>query len=274
MERFYLCISGLFYLAASTLPRGAFMDLLQPMIELMAGLLQCYNVTASHSNKVYHWFLILISKWLVTDLPGESTQSKWWFLSPWLGFKLRFIHLGLCDIRGCGMGWHVMARDCMQVWCCDPSAGGRGSAWEHKAPGAIALNWRGRWIKSRLMSRRCVQQEEGECSVIMQLLLFQEKPFRAGGNWPLPDCNNLCLIFQMKSTKKMIASGAGAIFQSRKFQGCRQPISSRLQPLKLEIHQIQGALVIPPKHISSWLLTKKEKDKPFFQHLLQEVNNT
>ena len=139
------------------------------------------------------------------------------------------------------------SRDCMQVWCCDPSAGGRGSAWEHKAPGAIALNWRGRWIKSRLMSRRCVQQEEGECSLIMQLLLFQEKPFRAGGNWPLPDCNNLCLIFQMKSTKKMIASGAGAIFQSRKFQGCRQPISSRLQPLKLEIHQIQGALVIPPK---------------------------
>ena len=35
------------------------------------------------------------------------------------------------------------------------------------------------------------------------------------------------------STKKIIA---GDIFQRRNFQGCRQPISSRLQPLKLRIH--------------------------------------
>ena len=193
-----------------------------------------------------------------------ATDSWYWFLNGWWQICLGrahnqsddFFHLDLAlswdlSTLACvtseGAEWDGMLWVRMQVWCCDPSAGGRGSAWEHKAPGAIALNWRGRWIKSRLMSRRCVQQEEGECSVIMQLLLFQEKPFRAGGNWPLPDCNNLCLIFQMKSTKKMIASGAGAIFQSRKFQGCRQPISSRLQPLKLEIHQIQGALVIPPK---------------------------
>ena len=52
-----------------------------------------------------------------------------------------------------------MVWDCMQVWCCDPSAGRKGPAWKHKAPGAGALNWRGRRIKSRLMSSRCVQLE-------------------------------------------------------------------------------------------------------------------
>ena len=131
-------------------------------------------------------------------------------------------HLAMNDIRGNGIAGHVMVWDCVQVWCCDPSAGRKGPAWKHKAPGASALNWRGRRIKSRLMSSRCVQggaaEEAWWCSCS-----FSRNNLSGLG------ATDLFLYARSDNI-------AGDIFLRRNFQSCRQLISSRLQPLKPWIH--------------------------------------
>ena len=64
----------------------------------------------------------------------------------------------LYDIRGHGSSRHVMGSYASLVL--RPIGWKEGAAWDYKAPGASALNWRGRRIKSRLMSSRCVRAKE------------------------------------------------------------------------------------------------------------------
>ena len=56
-----------------------------------------------------------------------------------------------------------------------------GAAWDYKAPGASALNWRGRRIKSRLMSSRCVQGGVQQKRRDGAAALFQGTTFQGWG---------------------------------------------------------------------------------------------